>query len=57
MNEDSIEYYRERERIELEAASNAASDNARISHEQLAAGYAALIREAGNRAVEAFSTP
>jgi hypothetical protein len=44
MDQASMEYFRERERIEREAASNATCDTARLSHEQLADGYAALIR-------------
>jgi hypothetical protein len=45
MDEISLGYFRERERIEREAASKAACDSARLAHERLAAGYAALIRD------------
>jgi hypothetical protein len=46
MDENSIKYFRERERIEREAASGATCDTARLAHEKLAEGYAALIRNA-----------
>lgn len=46
MDETSIEYFKGRERIEREAAINAACDSARIAHKLLADGYAALVRDA-----------
>ena len=46
MDNASIEYFRGRERVEREAARNATCDEARRSHEQLAAEYAALIEQA-----------
>ena len=49
MDEASIAYYRERERVEREAANNAKCITARLAHEGLAAGYAALIRDARKR--------
>jgi hypothetical protein len=45
MDEISLGYFRERERIEREAARKATCDSARLAHERLAAGYAALIRD------------
>jgi hypothetical protein len=50
MHERLIGYFREREREERDAASNATCDNARLAHEQLAEGYAALIRDARKEA-------
>ena len=44
MDEKSISYFLERERIEREAATAATCDTARIAHNQLADGYAALVR-------------
>lgn len=44
MDQRSIDYFCLRERIEREAAAHAASDEARSVHEELARGYAALIR-------------
>jgi hypothetical protein len=46
MDEASVAYFLERERIEREAANNATCNTARLAHEKLAAGYAALIRDA-----------
>lgn len=42
MDLDSIEYFRRREKEELDAAASAASDSARRIHLELARGYAAL---------------
>ena len=39
----SIEYFRERERIERAAAKSATTEAARRAHLELAQGYAALI--------------
>ena len=50
MDEVSVEYFRQRECTEREAASNATCETARLSHEQLADGYAALVRDAGKQA-------
>jgi hypothetical protein len=44
MDQCSMMYFRERERIEREAASKATCDATRHAHERLAAGYAALAR-------------
>jgi len=45
MDENSLEYFRGRERIEREAASSATCDTARLAHEQLANRYASLVRQ------------
>jgi hypothetical protein len=41
---ESINYFRERERVEREAAGSAKNAAARRAHEELARGYAALVR-------------
>jgi len=41
---ESHDYFRRRERAERAAAKNAATDAARRIHQQLAQGYAALLR-------------
>ena len=46
VDQESIEYFRERERAERAAAANAASEEARIRHLELAQGYADRIRDA-----------
>ncbi|QDP19928.1 hypothetical protein [Sphingomonas xanthus] len=46
MDEQSIEYFREREQAERNAARSAACHEARRSHEELATKYAALIHQA-----------
>jgi hypothetical protein len=43
MNQDSIGYYQQRERIERSAAKTAASCEARRAHQQLAQSYAAIL--------------
>ncbi|MCA1654037.1 MAG: hypothetical protein ABR588_07145 [Sphingomicrobium sp.] len=43
MHDDkSTDYFRQRERIERDAAANASSEAARRIHQELAQGYAAL---------------
>ena len=44
MDQDSTEYFLQRERIEREAAAKATSIAARRAHQELARGYAALAR-------------
>ncbi len=44
MDQESIEYFLSRERIEREAASSAVTEAARRAHLELAQGYAALVR-------------
>ena len=44
MDQESIDYCRSRERVEREAAKNAANETARRAHLELAQGYAALVR-------------
>lgn len=45
LNPDSHDYFRRRERAERAAAKNAASETARRIHQELAQGYAALLRD------------
>ena len=45
MDQESIDYFRTRERIEREAAKAAVSEEARRAHLELAQGYAALARK------------
>ena len=42
MDQESVDYFRSRERVEREAANAAATDEARRAHLELAQGYAAL---------------
>ena len=42
MDEDSVIYYRERERVELAAAQAAKCEQAQRVHRELARGYAVL---------------
>ncbi len=44
---ESHDYFRRRERAERAAAKNAATEAARRIHQQLAQGYAALLRKHG----------
>ena len=44
-NSESHDYFRRRERAERAAAKNAATEAARRIHQQLAQGYAALLRK------------
>ncbi len=44
LNHESQEYFRQRERAERAAAKNARTDVARRIHQELAQGYAALLR-------------
>ena len=44
MDQESIDYFRSRERVEREAAKAAATEAARRAHLELAQGYAALVR-------------
>lgn len=44
MHEESVEYYRARERIELAAAETAATPEARRAHEKMAQAYAELVQ-------------
>jgi hypothetical protein len=46
LDQESIDYFKLRERIERAAAEAAATDAARLAHLELADGYAALIRKA-----------
>jgi hypothetical protein len=43
LDEESVEYFRSRERIERAAAENASNEAARRAHLELARGYAALV--------------
>lgn len=43
-NSESQDYFRRRERAERAAAKNAATEAARRIHQELAQGYAALLR-------------
>jgi hypothetical protein len=45
VDQESVEYFRERERIERAAAKAAATEAARRAHLELAQGYAALARK------------
>lgn len=45
MNSESHDYFRRRELAERAAAKSAASDAARRIHQELAQGYAALLRD------------
>jgi len=45
VDQESIDYFRARERVEREAAKSAASEAARRAHLELAQGYAALVRK------------
>ena len=45
VDQESVDYFRSRERVEREAAKAAASDEARRAHLELAQGYAALARK------------
>jgi hypothetical protein len=45
VDQQSIEYFRSRERVEREAAKAAANEAARRVHLELAQGYAALARK------------
>ena len=42
MDQESVDYFRARERVELAAAEAAANESARRAHLELAQGYAAL---------------
>jgi hypothetical protein len=44
LDQQSVDYFRTRERIERAAAKRAASDAARRVHQQLAENYAELVR-------------
>jgi hypothetical protein len=48
LNSESHEYFLRRERAERAAAKNAANDAARRIHQELAQGYAALLRNPRN---------
>ena len=43
-DQQSVDYFRRRERAERAAAKNAGSDAARRAHQELAQGYAELVR-------------
>lgn len=45
VDQQSIEYFREREQVERAAATSAATQAARRAHLELAEGYAALVRK------------
>lgn len=47
-NFESQDYFRRRERAERAAAKNAATEAARRIHQELAQGYAALLRKPGD---------
>ena len=55
MKEQSVDYFRERERVEREAAKNATCDAARWAHQEMAESYARILsaKEAGQQAREA----
>lgn len=44
INQDSVDYFRRRERVERAAAKKASSEAARRVHQELAQNYAALLR-------------
>jgi hypothetical protein len=44
VDQESVDYFRSRERVEREAAKAAATEEARRVHIELAEGYAALVR-------------
>ena len=44
LNPEAQDYFRRRERAERAAAKNAANETARRIHQELAQGYAALLR-------------
>ena len=44
MDQESIDYFRSRERVERDAAKSAGNEQARRAHLELAQGYAALVR-------------
>ncbi len=46
MDQESLDYFRARERIERAAAKSAATEAARRAHLELAQGYAALVKRA-----------
>ncbi|WP_156029749.1 hypothetical protein [Sphingomonas sp. URHD0057] len=48
LNPESHEYFLRRERAERAAAKNAVTDAARRIHQELAQGYAALLRNPRN---------
>lgn len=50
MDQESVNYFLARERVEREAANMARTESARLVHLELAQGYAALARK-GNEAV------
>jgi hypothetical protein len=45
MDQQSVEYFRTRERIERAAAKTAATEAARRAHLELAQSYAALVKK------------
>ena len=45
LDQESLDYFRARERVEREAAKAAASEAVRRAHLQLAEGYAALVKK------------
>jgi hypothetical protein len=44
VDQQSVDYFRERERAERAAAKSASSDAARRAHQELAQNYAELLR-------------
>ena len=50
MTKDSSDYFRLREKAERLAAQNATCEAARLAHEELAARYAALLRQTSGEA-------
>ena len=44
LDEEAQDYFRRRERVERAAAKSAATDAARRAHQELAQGYARLLR-------------
>lgn len=44
MKERSVDYFRERERTEREAAKNASCDAARWAHQEMADSYARMLQ-------------
>ncbi len=56
LDEESLDYFRRRERAERAAAKNAASDAARRVHQELALEYAELLRRSAGPLVQAVAS-
>ena len=57
MDQQSVTYFRERERVERAAAKAAATEAARRAHLELANGYAALSAKSGRAREDATVAP